>query len=123
MNWKTYAAAVLVFNYRGFISVYALQRLQGALPLNPQGFAAVSPDSAFNTAISFASNANWQGYGSESTLSYLSQMLGLGAQHVIGRGMLRPDASGHPQSYAEKTISRRQILFMESPSIDLPELL
>jgi potassium-transporting ATPase potassium-binding subunit len=63
--------------------VYALQRLQGFLPLNPQGFAAVSPDSSFNTAVSFGSNTNWQGYGGETTMSYLTQMLGLTVQNFV----------------------------------------
>ena len=69
MGWKRYALAVLVFNVLGLLVVYALQRLQQWLPLNPQHFAAVSPDSALNTAISFASNTNWQGYGGESTIA------------------------------------------------------
>ncbi|MBP8165240.1 MAG: potassium-transporting ATPase subunit KdpA, partial [Anaerolineales bacterium] len=71
MTWKTYAVAMLLFNIFGLITVYLFQRLQGFLPLNPQGFGAVSPDSAWNTAVSFASNTNWQGYGSETTMSYL----------------------------------------------------
>ena len=83
MNWRQYAVAVLVFNVIGFLAVYVLLRLQGVLPLNPQGFAAVKPDLAFNTAVSFATNTNWQGYGGETTLSYLSQMLGLGVQNFV----------------------------------------
>jgi K+-transporting ATPase ATPase A chain len=83
MNWKTYAVAMLLFNAAGLFVLYALQRLQGYLPLNPQGFGAVSPDSAFNTAVSFATNTNWQGYGGESTMSYLTQMLGLGVHNFI----------------------------------------
>src|SRR6266849_10413333 len=75
MGWKTYAVAMLVFNLLGFLAVYALQRLQGVLPLNPQAMGPVSPDSSFNTAVSFATNTNWQGYGGESTMSYLTQML------------------------------------------------
>ena len=75
--------AVLLFNFIGFVVVYLLQRLQGVLPLNPQGFAAVSPDSSFNTAVSFASNTNWQGYGGEATMSYLTQMLGLAVQNFL----------------------------------------
>jgi K+-transporting ATPase ATPase A chain len=63
MTWKTYAIAMLLFNLFGFLALYALQRIQGALPLNPQGLGAVTPDSSFNTAASFASNTNWQGYG------------------------------------------------------------
>lgn len=83
MTWRAYAGALLIFNLLGFIAVYLLQRLQGALPLNPQHFGAVSPDSAFNTAASFASNTNWQGYAGESTMSYLTQMLGLGVQNFL----------------------------------------
>jgi K+-transporting ATPase ATPase A chain len=83
MGWKTYAAAMLLFNFVGLLALYALQRLQGGLPLNPQGLGAVSPDSAFNTAVSFASNTNWQGYGGETTMSYLTQMLGLTVQNFV----------------------------------------
>ncbi len=83
MTWKTYAAALLVFNLLGLLAVYALQRLQGILPLNPQGMAAISPDSAFNTAVSFATNTNWQGYGGETTMSYLTQMLALTVQNFV----------------------------------------
>jgi K+-transporting ATPase ATPase A chain len=83
MGWKTYAMAVVVFNAAGMLLVYALQRLQGGLPLNPQGFGAVSADSSFNTAASFATNTNWQGYGGESTMSYLTQMLGLTVQNFV----------------------------------------
>ncbi|HSX79364.1 MAG TPA: potassium-transporting ATPase subunit KdpA [Candidatus Saccharimonadia bacterium] len=81
MGWKTYAIAMLLFNLFGFLAVYALQRLQGGLPLNPQGFGAVTPDSSFNTATSFATNTNWQGYGGEVTMSYLTQMLALTVQN------------------------------------------
>jgi len=83
MTWKTYAVAMLVFNVLGLIVVYALQRLQGFLPLNPQGLGAVSPDSAWNTAVSFATNTNWQGYGGETTMSYLTQMLGMTVQNFL----------------------------------------
>ena len=82
-TWKQYAVAVLAFNLAGFAVVYLLQRLQGSLPLNPQGFGGVAADSAFNTAVSFASNTNWQGYGGEATMSYLTQMLGLGVQNFV----------------------------------------
>src|SRR5690349_21875677 len=77
MNWKQYLSAVLWFNLLGFLAVYALQRLQAHLPLNPMKMAAVSTDSSFNTAVSFATNTNWQGYGGEYTMSYLTQMLAL----------------------------------------------
>lgn len=83
MHWLRYAFALLAFNAIGAIFVYALQRLQGWLPLNPAGMAAVSPDSAFNTAVSFVSNTNWQGYAGESTMSYLTQMLGLTVQNFF----------------------------------------
>ncbi len=82
-GWKEYAVAVLVFNAIGVVAVYVLQRFQGGLPLNPQGLGAVSPDSAFNTAISFVTNTNWQGYGGESTMSYLTQMLVLAVQNFL----------------------------------------
>lgn len=83
MDWKRYAGAVLLFNFIGVIFVYELQRMQGFLPLNPQGLGAVLPHSSFNTAISFASNTNWQNYGGENTMSYLTQMLGLGVQNFL----------------------------------------
>ncbi|MBI1258501.1 MAG: potassium-transporting ATPase subunit KdpA [Chloroflexi bacterium] len=83
MNWKTYALAMLAFNAFGLLIVYLLQRIQGSLPLNPMSLGAVSPDSAFNTAISFASNTNWQGYGGETTMSYLTQMAGLAVQNFV----------------------------------------
>ncbi|WP_349280142.1 potassium-transporting ATPase subunit KdpA [Polaromonas hydrogenivorans] len=83
MNWWQYALALLAFNAVGLLAVYALQRLQAVLPLNPAGMAAISPDSAFNTAISFVSNTNWQGYGGESSMSYLTQMLALAVQNFL----------------------------------------
>lgn len=86
MSWKTYTLALLVFNLLGVLAVYALQRAQVWLPLNPQHFPAVSPDSSFNTAISFVTNTNWQGYGGESTMGYLTQMLGLAVQNFLSAG-------------------------------------
>ena len=83
MNWSHYAMALLAFNVLGAFAVYALQRLQVWLPLNPAGMVSVSPDSAFNTAISFVSNTNWQGYSGESTMSYLTQMLALAVQNFL----------------------------------------
>ena len=83
MGWRPYALGLLAFNVLGVIAVYGLQRLQGMLPLNPQAMAAVSPDSSFNTAISFVTNTNWQGYGGESTMSYLTQMLALTVQNFL----------------------------------------
>src|SRR5437660_2819955 len=83
MGWKTYALTMLLFNLAGVLAVYALQRVQGVLPLNPAGLGAVSPDSSFNTAVSFATNTNWQGYGGETTMSYLTQMLALTVQNFV----------------------------------------
>ncbi|MBB3179933.1 potassium-transporting ATPase subunit KdpA [Variovorax sp. Sphag1AA] len=83
MHWRSYAIALIAFNTLGALAVYALQRLQVWLPLNPAGMTAVSPDSAFNTAVSFVSNTNWQGYAGESTMSYLTQMLGLAVQNFL----------------------------------------
>ena len=83
MDWKSNAVAMLLFNVVGLFVVYALQRLQQFLPLNPQKLAAVTPDSSFNTAVSFASNTNWQGYGGETTMSYLTQMIGLTVQNFV----------------------------------------
>ncbi len=106
MGWIEYALAMLWFNLLGALVVYGLQRLQQWLPLNPQDMAAVSPDSAFNTATSFATNTNWQGYGGESTMSYLTQMLGLAVQNFVSaatgmavlvaliRGFVRKEAIG-----------------------------
>jgi potassium-transporting ATPase potassium-binding subunit len=83
MSWKQYALAVLLFNVLGALVLYAILRLQGMLPLNPQGMSGMTPDAAFNTAISFVANTNWQDYGGESTLGYLAQMLGLTVQNFL----------------------------------------
>jgi K+-transporting ATPase ATPase A chain len=83
MGWRQYAIALVVFNFLGVLAVYGLQRLQGVLPLNPAGMAAVSADSAFNTAVSFVTNTNWQGYAGEGTMSYLTQMLALAVQNFL----------------------------------------
>jgi K+-transporting ATPase ATPase A chain len=83
MKWTQYAVAALLFNLAGLLAVYALQRFQAVLPLNPESLSAVSADSSWNTAVSFASNTNWQGYGGESTMSYLTQMLGLAVQNFV----------------------------------------
>jgi K+-transporting ATPase ATPase A chain len=82
-NWITYTVAMLLFNAAGFALLYALLRLQAWLPLNPAGMSAIPPDLSFNTAVSFASNTNWQNYSGESTLSYLTQMLGLTTQNFV----------------------------------------
>jgi len=83
MGWKKYTIAMIAFNAAGFVLLYALMRLQGFLPLNPQHFPAVPSDLAFNTAVSFITNTNWQAYGGESTMSYLTQMLGLAVQNFV----------------------------------------
>lgn len=83
MTWKTYAEATLMFSGMGILAVYLLQRFQRHLPFNPMAMGPVSPDSSFNTAISFVSNTNWQGYGGESTMSYLTQMLALTVQNFV----------------------------------------
>jgi potassium-transporting ATPase potassium-binding subunit len=83
MSWQRYSGAVLLFSAAGFFLVYLLQRLQGILPLNPQKFTAASPDLSFNTAVSFITNTNWQSYGGETTMSYLTQMVGLGVQNFL----------------------------------------
>ena len=83
MDGTTYAAAMLLFHVVGVLFVYLIQRLQGLLPLDPQGFPAPSPDLSWNTAISFATNTNWQSYAGETTLSYLSQMVGLTVQNFV----------------------------------------
>ncbi len=82
-HWWTYTVAMLAFNLVCFASLYALLRLQGLLPLNPQGMTAVTPDLALNTAISFITNTNWQNYGGETTLSYLVQMVGLTVHNFV----------------------------------------
>ncbi len=83
MTWKTYTLAMLAFSAVSLLVVYVMQRVQGWLPLNPQQFGAVSADSSFNTAASFATNTNWQGYGGETTMSYLTQMLALTVQNFV----------------------------------------
>jgi K+-transporting ATPase ATPase A chain len=83
MNWSQYAISLLVFNLVGALVVYALQRMQQWLPLNPQHLAAVSADSSFNTAVSFITNTNWQGYSGETTMAYLSQAAGLAVQNFL----------------------------------------
>lgn len=82
-SWQRYAVSLLTFNTLGLIFLYVLQRIQGWLPLNPQGFEGVAPDQAFNTAVSFVTNTNWQSYAGEMTMSYLTQMLGMGVQNFL----------------------------------------
>ena len=83
MRWTEYAVSVLLFSVVSMLVLYAMQRLQGLLPLNPQGFAGVAPDLAFNTAASFTTNTNWQAYSGESTMSYFTQMAGLAYQNFV----------------------------------------
>src|SRR6478752_3968159 len=83
MRWTEYAVAVLLFSVVSMTVLYAMQRLQGLLPFNPQGFAGVAPDLAFNTAASFATNTNWQAYSGESTMSYFTQMAGLAYHNLV----------------------------------------
>jgi K+-transporting ATPase ATPase A chain len=98
MTWKAYAGAFLIFNALGLLAVYALLRLQHLLPWNPQGFSGLAPHTAFNIAVSFATNTNWQNYGGETTLSYLTQMAGLTVQNFVsaasGMGVLAALARG-----------------------------
>lgn len=82
-HWTSYAGAMLMFNLAGIALLYAVQRLQGGLPFNPAGMGAVEPTSAFNTAISFVTNTNWQGYSGETTMSYLTQMVGMTVQNFV----------------------------------------
>jgi K+-transporting ATPase ATPase A chain len=122
MNWKTYAIAVILFNAFGLLAVYALQRFQAILPLNPMGLGAVTPDSSWNTAVSFASNTNWQGYGGETTMSYLTQMLGMTVQNFVSaatgmavlialiRGIVRHNVKGLGNFWADLTRTTLYIL-------------
>jgi K+-transporting ATPase ATPase A chain len=122
MGWIEYAMAMLWFNLIGALAVYAIQRLQAWLPLNPQALAAVSPDSSFNTATSFITNTDWQGYAGESTMSYLSQMLALAVQNfasaatgmamlvALTRGFARKEASGIGNFWVDLTRTTVYIL-------------
>ena len=121
-GWKGYAFGLLLFNFIGAVALYLLQRVQGALPFNPQDLGAVSPDSALNTAISFVANTNWQGYGGETTMSYLTQMLGLTVQNFVSaatgiavvialiRGFARHSAQTVGNFWADLTRSTLYIL-------------
>ena len=103
MGWKTYAIAMLLFNFLGLLVVYGLQRLQGVLPLNPQGLGAVTPDSSFNTAVSFATNTNWQGYAGETTMSYLTQMLALTVQNFVSAAAGMATLAAFIRGFARKS--------------------
>ena len=114
-SWWAYSGGMLIFHLFGFIVLYGLQRLQGVLPFNPQGMGAVAPDLAANTAMSFATNTNWQNYGGESTMSYLTQMAGLTVQNftsaatgialavALTRGFARADSKGIGNFWADLT--------------------
>ncbi len=122
MGWIDYALAMLWFNIVGALVVYALQRTQRWLPLNPQDMGAVSADSAFNTAASFITNTNWQGYGGESTMSYLTQMFALAVQNFVSaatgmavlvalvRGFVRKEAKGIGNFWVDLTRTTVYIL-------------
>jgi K+-transporting ATPase ATPase A chain len=122
MDWKVYAIAMLLFNALGLLLVYGLQRFQSVLLLNPQGLGSITPDSAWNTAVSFASNTNWQGYGGETAMSYLTQMLGLGVQNFVSaatgmavlvaliRGITRHTSKGIGNFWVDLTRSTLYIL-------------
>jgi K+-transporting ATPase ATPase A chain len=122
MHWSDYAKAALAFNMLGLLVVYFLQLWQSALPLNPAGLGDVAPDLAFNTAVSFASNTNWQAYGGETTLSYLTQMLGLTVQNFVSaatgiavlaafvRGLSRADSLSIGNFWADLVRSTLYIL-------------
>ncbi len=122
MRWTEYALAMLLFNFLGAVAVYGLQRLQAYLPLNPQALGAVTPDSSFNTAVSFATNTNWQGYGGETTMSSLTQMLGLTVQNFLSaatgmavvvaliRGFARRSTDGIGNFWVDMTRSTLYIL-------------
>lgn len=103
MDWKTYTIALLLFNVTGMLLLYALQRLQGLLPLNPLGFGAVAPDLSFNTAASFTTNTNWQAYGGETTMSYLTQMAGLAVQNFVSAATGMAVAMGLIRGFARRT--------------------
>ena len=105
MPWTQYAIALLLFNVLGAFVVFGLQRLQLLLPLNPQKFAAVSPDSSFNTAVSFITNTNWQGYSGESTMGYLVQMAGLAVQNFLSAATGIAVAIALVRSFARHTVA------------------
>jgi potassium-transporting ATPase potassium-binding subunit len=122
MSWTQYAIALLLFNALGALVVFAVQRLQIWLPLNPQAFVNVSPDSSFNSAVSFATNTNWQGYAGESTMSYFTQMVALAVQNFFSaatgiavafaliRGFARRSAQGIGNFWVDMTRSTIYIL-------------
>ena len=102
--WTAYAVSMLLFNLLGFLLLYLVLRLQGSLPLNPTGMADVPPELAFNTAVSFMTNTNWQNYGGESTMSYLSQMLGLTVQNFLSAATGIALAMALIRAFARKSV-------------------
>ncbi len=122
MRWTDYAISLLMFNLLGFVAVFMLQLLQNTLLLNPQNLPNITPDSAFNTAVSFATNTNWQGYAGETTMSYLTQMLGLTVQNFVSaatgmavlvaliRGFIRRNAESIGNFWVDLTRSTLYIL-------------
>lgn len=122
MDWKQYAIAAVLFNFLGLIVVYLLQRVQQWLPLNPAALANVSPDSSFNTALSFVTNTNWQGYVGEATMSYLTQMAALAVQNFLSaatgiaiafaliRGFARHSSKGIGNFWVDMTRSTLYVL-------------
>jgi len=104
-NWVTYAVAMLLFNFAGFIILYFLQRFQAVLPLNPAGMAEVGPELAFNTAASFVTNTNWQNYGGETTMSYLTQMMGLAVQNFVSAATGIAVAMAVIRAFSRKSVS------------------
>ncbi|WP_415035712.1 potassium-transporting ATPase subunit KdpA [Azonexus sp.] len=131
MTWTRYAQAVLLFNLLGFLAVFALQRLQDLLPLNPDGMAATSADLAFNTAVSFVTNTNWQSYSGESAMSYLTQMLGMTVQNFVSaatgmavlialaRGFVQREAASLGNFWVDLTRSTLYILLPLSIALSL----
>ncbi len=131
MGWKGYAWAIALFNFLGFLAVFALQKGQGALPLNPEAMGKLPTDLAFNTAVSFMTNTNWQNYGGESTMSYLTQMLGLTVQNFLSaatamavlvaliRGLVRRTSTGIGNAWADLVRSTLYVLLPLSTLIAL----
>jgi K+-transporting ATPase ATPase A chain len=104
-GWKEYAGAAILFSAAGFAVVYALQRLQGVLPLNPQGLFGLKADIAFNTAVSFVTNTNWQSYSGETTLGYLVQMAGLTVQNFVSAASGMAVLAALARGFARKSVS------------------
>jgi K+-transporting ATPase ATPase A chain len=106
MGWKKYAASLLAFNLVGFLVLYLLQRVQGVVPSGPAGLGAVRPDLAFNTAVSFVSNTNWQAYGGETTMKYATQMIGLGVQNFVSAATGMAVAIALIRGFSRKTTDK-----------------